>query len=169
MTDVFDTIESATKTLRERLSVTTTYGEPVSRNGVTVIPVSKVAFGFGGGGGSGSGVDPTGDGDEAAVKTGTGSGGGMGGGGVVEPLGFIEITDAGTRWVPLEPPRAEVLLRVLAVLPAFMPTGKGRGGLLRRIFLVLAGQALAGGLLRRQLGGGLGRLQLPGRKAAGGV
>ena len=167
MTDVFDTIESATKTLRERLSVTTTYGEPVSRNGVTVIPVSKVSFGFGGGGGSG--VDPASDGDEAAVKTGTGSGGAMGGGGVVEPLGYIEITDAGTRWVPLEPPRAEVLLRILAVLPAFMPTGKGRGGLLRRIFLVLAGQALVGGVLRRQLGGGLGRLQLPGRKAADGA
>ncbi len=163
MTDVFDTIESASKTIRERLSVNTVYGEPVTHNGSTVIPVSKVSYGFGGGGGSGAGMEP-GLGSEDA-KSGTGSGGGMGGGGMVEPLGYIEITDAGTRYVPIEPPRGEVFLRVLALAPAFLPTGKGRGSGLRRLLLILAGQAIIGGAMRRQLGGGFGRLQIPGRHA----
>jgi uncharacterized spore protein YtfJ len=57
------------------------FGEPVEREGVTVIPVAKARFGFGGGGGSGSR-----EGDE-------GSGGGGGGGVVVSPIGFIEVRD----------------------------------------------------------------------------
>ncbi len=171
MPDVFDTIESAMRTLQERLSVSTVYGEPVSANGVTVIPVSKVSFGFGGGGGSGvaprgvSGETLAGNGD-ATLKTGSGSGGGMGGGGTVEPLGYIEISDAGSRWVPLEPPRGELFLRVLAVAPALLPTGRGRGGLLRRLLLLLAGQALLGRVLRPGMPEGMrGRLPLPRRAA----
>jgi uncharacterized spore protein YtfJ len=170
MADVFDTIESAMRTLRERLSVSTVYGEPVSANGVTVIPVSKVSFGFGGGGGSGvvprgvSGETLAGNGD-AAIKAGFGSGG-MGGGGMVEPLGYIEISESGSRWVPLEPPRGELFLRVLAVAPALLPTGRGRGGLLRRLLLLLAGQALLGRVLRPGMPEGMrGRLPLPRRAA----
>ena len=144
MPDVFDTIESAMQMLRERLSVTTVYGDPVTADGITVIPVSKVSFGFGGGGGSAPrGVsDETlaGNGD-AAIRAGLRTGG-MGGGGMVEPLGYIEISKAGSRWVPLEPPRAEIFLRLLAIAPALLPMGKGRGGLLRRLILLVAGQAV---------------------------
>ena len=171
MADVFDTIESAMRTLRERLSVTTVYGEPVSANGVTVIPVSKVSFGFGGAS-SGAGSKPAGpetweaESAEAAIKAGSRSGGGMGGGGMVEPLGYIEISESGSRWVPLEPPRGELFLRVLAVAPALLPTGRGRGGLLRRLLLLLAGQALIGRVLRPGLPEGMrGRLPFPRRGA----
>ncbi len=143
MPDVFDTIENAMQMLRERLSVKTVYGDPVTADGITVIPVSKVSFGFGGGGGSAprgvSGETLAGNGDAASRS---GSGGGMGGGGMVEPLGYIEISKAGSRWVPLEPPRAEIFLRLLAVAPALLPMGRGRGGLLRRLILLVAGQAL---------------------------
>ena len=145
MPDVFDTIENATQMLRERLSVTTVYGDPVTADGITVIPVSKVSFAFGGGGGSGvaprglSGETLAGNGDAASRS---GSGSGMGGGGMVEPLGYIEISKAGSRWVPLEPPRSEVFLRLLAIAPALLPVGKGRGGLLRRLLLLVAGQAV---------------------------
>ena len=147
MPDVFDTIENSMQMLRERLTVTTVYGDPVTADGITVIPVSRVSFGFGGGGGSGvaprrvSGETLAGNGD-AAIKTGSGSGGGMGGGGMVEPLGYIEISATGSRWVPLEPPRGEIFLRLLAIAPALLPMGKGRGGLLRRLILLVAGQAV---------------------------
>lgn len=154
MPDIFDNMQSAMQALRERLSVTTAYGEPVSANGITVIPVSRVRFGFGGGakarqpgGGFVEGAEDSGEG-------GSSTGGGMGGGGSVDPIGYIEISDAGSRWVPLEPPRGEVVLRVLAIVPAFVPLGKRGGGVLRRLFLLAAGQAIVGAALRRRLGGG---------------
>jgi uncharacterized spore protein YtfJ len=140
--------------IRERLSVTTAYGEPVTANSVTVIPVSTVKFALGGGGGSGSGGE--------GADQGSGSGGGMGGGGSVEPVGYIEIGDAGTRWVALEPSRSEMLLRAFAMAPLFL--GGKRGGLFPRIALFVAGQALISGLARRRsLGDGFQRLSFPRR------
>lgn len=64
----------------------TVFGEPVVRDGITVIPVAKARFGFGGGGGAGEH-----GGDE-------GSGGGGGGGALVSPVGYIEVRDGGTRF-----------------------------------------------------------------------
>ncbi len=52
------------------------FGNPVERDGVTVIPVAKVSWGFGGGGG--------GDDD--------GQGTGGGGGAIASPAGYIEIS-----------------------------------------------------------------------------
>jgi uncharacterized spore protein YtfJ len=66
-------------TVGERAQVSTIFGEPVEREGVTVIPVARARFGFGGGGGSGSR-----EGDE-------GSGGGGGGGVAVGPIGYIQL------------------------------------------------------------------------------
>ena len=63
----------------QKASVTTVFGDPVEREGVTVVPVAKARFGFGGGGGGG-----VRDGDE-------GSGGGGGGGALVSPVGYIEL------------------------------------------------------------------------------
>ena len=64
-----------------RAMVSAVFGEPVEREGITVIPVAKARFGFGGGGGGGAR-----EGDE-------GSGGGGGGGAFVSPVGFIEVRD----------------------------------------------------------------------------
>lgn len=66
-------------TVGDKARVQTVFGEPVEREGITVIPVAKARFGFGGGGGGG-----TRQGDE-------GSGGGGGGGAVVSPVGYIEL------------------------------------------------------------------------------
>jgi uncharacterized spore protein YtfJ len=152
MVDVLETIDKLTKSFQERLTARTAYGEPISANGVTVVPVAKIGFGFGGGGGGGSGSAPVkGDGAlqavETAIQSGSGGGGGGGGGGVVQPMGFIEITEAGARWVPLEPPRAEFVLRALMALAVVAPGG-GRGGFFRRLMLMLAGQAAIGAFLR---------------------
>jgi uncharacterized spore protein YtfJ len=68
------------QTVGDRANVSTVFGQPVEREGVTVIPVAKARFGFGGGGGSGSGRE----GQE-------GSGGGGGGGAFVSPAGYIEV------------------------------------------------------------------------------
>src|SRR5262249_54046711 len=66
------------ETVGQKALVSTIFGEPVEREGVTVIPVAKARFGFGGGGGSGSR-----QGDE-------GAGGGGGGGGAVGPIGYLQ-------------------------------------------------------------------------------
>jgi uncharacterized spore protein YtfJ len=67
------------ETIGDRAKVTAVFGDPVEREGITVIPVAKARFGFGGGGGAGGR-----EGDE-------GSGGGGGGGASVSPVGYIEV------------------------------------------------------------------------------
>lgn len=99
--------------------VKTAYGEPVERDGVTVIPVAKVAWGFGGGENAGiprsarrkgageaaekqSPVADTLAADRSAegVPEGSGGGGGMS----VSPVGYVEIVDGRSRfrriWTP---------------------------------------------------------------------
>jgi uncharacterized spore protein YtfJ len=78
---VNDLLERIGQTVGQRAQVSTIFGDPVEREGITVIPVAKARFGFGGGGGSGSR-----EGDE-------GSGGGGGGGVSVNPIGYIELHD----------------------------------------------------------------------------
>jgi uncharacterized spore protein YtfJ len=84
---VNDLLERIGHSVGDRAQVSTIFGEPVERAGLTVIPVAKVRFGFGGGGGGGSG-----SGDEE------GSGGGGGGGGMVSPVGYIEVRDEGAQF-----------------------------------------------------------------------
>jgi uncharacterized spore protein YtfJ len=85
--------------VRDTFTVRTVYGDPVESKGVTVIPVAQTYFGFGAGGGGG--------------KAG-GSGGG--GGGVVRPIGFIEITAKGARWVPITRAWQRIAVRALPIV-----------------------------------------------------
>jgi uncharacterized spore protein YtfJ len=89
--------------VRDTFTVRTVYGDPVEARGVTVIPVAQTYFGFGAGGGGG--------------KAG-GSGGG--GGGVVRPIGFIEITAKGARWVPITRAWQRIAMRALPPIIALL-------------------------------------------------
>lgn len=72
------------------------FGQPVERDGVTVIPVAQSILGTGaGGGGSLDGPD---------------SGMGAGGGAVTRPLGYIEVSERGAVFVPNRKPWADPLL-----------------------------------------------------------
>jgi uncharacterized spore protein YtfJ len=65
------------------------FGEPIEAHGKTIIPVARVKYGLGAGGG---GENKSGT-DDAV-------GGAGGGGGVqVTPIGVIEVTDGGTRFL----------------------------------------------------------------------
>ena len=66
------------RTVGDGTKVSTIFGEPIERDGITVIPVARARFGFGGGGGG-------------AYEPDGGSGGGGGGGGMVSPVGYIEV------------------------------------------------------------------------------
>lgn len=63
----------------------TVFGEPVERDGVTVIPVAKARWGFGGGAG------------QRKDEDGAGGGGGV----QVTPVGFIEIKDHEANFRPI--------------------------------------------------------------------
>ncbi|MFD4996364.1 spore germination protein GerW family protein [Streptomyces buecherae] len=87
-----------------RVSAAVAYGEPVTAEGVTVIPVAEVSAGFGVGVGSGPGA-------------GAGDGEGMGGGGALtRPRGFIEIKDGTATYRPLRRPWLDVALPLAALL-----------------------------------------------------
>ncbi|MGI8336525.1 spore germination protein GerW family protein [Actinomadura scrupuli] len=72
---------------QDNATVTRVFGEPVTQDGVTVIPVAKIS----GGGGAGTGKK---DGDQP----GQGSGGGFGIGAV--PIGALVVKDGKVRWQP---------------------------------------------------------------------
>ena len=76
-------------TIAERLGAvakaSTVFGEPVERDGITVIPVAKARWGFGGGAGRREDED----------------GAGGGGGVQVTPVGFIEIRNNEANFRPI--------------------------------------------------------------------
>jgi uncharacterized spore protein YtfJ len=74
----------------------TIYAPAVERDGVTVIPVASARFVLGGG----SGTDPQ-KGQE---------GGGGGGLGRITPVGYIEVMEGRTRFVPVVHPARMALL-----------------------------------------------------------
>jgi uncharacterized spore protein YtfJ len=98
---VNELLERIGETVGNRAQVSTIFGEPVEREGVTVIPVAKARFGFGGGGGSGSR-----EGNE-------GAGGGGGGGVAVGPIGYIELHESGAQFKRIFTP-TDVLALVTA-------------------------------------------------------
>jgi uncharacterized spore protein YtfJ len=63
------------------------FGEPVEKDGVTVVPVARVRFGAGGGGGRGPGRKKKGDAGDAE-QVGYGHGGGV----QAAPVGYIELS-----------------------------------------------------------------------------
>lgn len=110
-----DIIQSLMDGVRDTVTVRTVYGDPVEAHGVTVIPVAQTYFGFGAGTGSGRGPRSRAAGREAG-----GGGGGGGGGGVVRPIGFIEITAAGARWVPIVRPWQRIAMLTLPPIIALV-------------------------------------------------
>jgi len=72
-----------------RAGVRAVFGDPVERDGITVIPVGRVRWGFGGGGGQG--------GPEGQQGEGSGGGGGV----TASPAGYIEIAGGTATYRPI--------------------------------------------------------------------
>ena len=84
-------LQSLKESVLGQASVKAVYGEPISAQGRTIIPVAKIMYGYGAGAGTG------GVGDTSA----RGEGGGGGGGVRAVPVGVIEVSDQQTRFVPI--------------------------------------------------------------------
>lgn len=107
-------VERMAERIGAKATVKAVFGDPIERDGFTVIPVAKVRYGFGGGSGRGPvpvglGIDepnaisdPT---DDAAPEAGRigGSGSGGGGGMTAEPVGYLEIGPDGASFIPITP------------------------------------------------------------------
>jgi uncharacterized spore protein YtfJ len=95
--------EEIVLSLSEKLAVTASarnvYGEPIHAHDRIIVPAARFGYGFGATSGGR-------DGDNV--------GGGSGGGGVgARPVGYIEITEHGTQYVPFSTLR-QILLLALA-------------------------------------------------------
>lgn len=78
MDDVDKLLKGTVAELEKLLNARNVLGDPIDREGVTVVPIVSYGFGFGSGGGEGD-------------KAGAGAGGG------IKPVGAIIIDEAGAR------------------------------------------------------------------------
>jgi uncharacterized spore protein YtfJ len=84
-------LQSLHENLASRAQVKSVFGDPITAEGKTIIPVAKIAYGFGAGSGTGG----------VGEKSARGEGGGGGGGVRVIPIGVIEVSDQPSRFVPI--------------------------------------------------------------------
>lgn len=79
-------IKELLQSMTGQASARMVYGEPVSAEGRTIVPVAHIRYGFG-----------VGSGKKMGDESGIGGGGGM----VVVPVGVVEISREGTRFIPI--------------------------------------------------------------------
>ena len=88
-------LQQLIQVLGERLNTSgglnTVYGAPITAEGKTLIPVSRIAFGFG----AGRGLNPSTASGEGQAEIGTGMGGGI----IARPVGVLEVTSDQTRFI----------------------------------------------------------------------
>lgn len=100
-------LEALADRLGAKAGVHAVFGEPIDRDGLSVVPVARVRWGFGGGSGRGEG-DPN--------VSGSGSGGG--GGVAADPVGYLEIGPAGASFRSIREPYPSPLFLLAAGLTA---------------------------------------------------
>ena len=94
--------------IREMVDVNNVIGAPITVDGVTIIPVSKVSVGFGGGG------------SDFAKNASAGElpfGGGVGGGVKVNPICFLIVKDGNVRMMPVAAPASTTADRIVEMVP----------------------------------------------------
>ncbi|MCU1257336.1 MAG: hypothetical protein JWO80_221 [Bryobacterales bacterium] len=96
-------LSSVVDCVKNSATVKAVYGDPIVANGRTVIPVARIAYGFGGGSGNSSREGKPGEGE--------GGGGGL----AAIPVGAFEITDTGTRFIPLTEKRKLIAVGMIGL------------------------------------------------------
>jgi uncharacterized spore protein YtfJ len=98
--DLSAEFQSLSETIESSATANTVYGPPVERRRRTVVPLARIEYGLGGGGGGGGGgADDVGGGGGTSGDDDDTEGGGLGGGFSARPVGALEVTDDGTRFV----------------------------------------------------------------------
>ena len=100
-------MDTTLKNIKNMVDVNTIIGEPIKAGEVTIIPVSRVAFGFGSGGSSFG---------TAAKKGDENFGGGAGGGVSISPVAFMVVGKGQIRLMPVSP-ETNIYDRILDIVP----------------------------------------------------
>ena len=103
-------LENTIAKIREMVDVNSVIGDPITADGITIIPVSKVSVGFGGGGSDfvSKNVNNL---DNHPF------GGGAGGGVKVTPVAFLIIKDGSVRMLPVATPANTTADRLVEMIP----------------------------------------------------
>lgn len=96
--DVKESVQSIIDKLSASADVKRIYGEPIEKNGKTIIPVASISYGVAGGSGKKNDHD-----DQAG---GEGTAGGI----KAKPVGVLEITDDSTRFIRVD--QVQVLIGI---------------------------------------------------------
>lgn len=118
MVKIAKTLRSLGDRLQAGASVRQVYGDPVEFGGRTVLPIARIRYGFGAGGGTGGSAKPRSD------RGGSGSGGGAGIS--LRPVGALEITEAGTRFIRFADPVPLGLALLIGFLVGFRTGRRAR-------------------------------------------
>jgi uncharacterized spore protein YtfJ len=97
MNVTMDQVKNVVDGVRDSFTVGRVFGEPISKDGVMIVPATRIAGGGGGGGGS----DGSHDRSTADSGPDVAGGLGMGFGGVSKPAGAFVFKDGDVRWVPI--------------------------------------------------------------------
>jgi uncharacterized spore protein YtfJ len=88
-----ETLQSLAGCIQHGASAKTVFGEPITAEGRTLIPVAKVGYGWGGGLRPNQ-ADPA---EQETAEPRLGFGGGLG----AKPLGVFEVSQEGTKFIPI--------------------------------------------------------------------
>lgn len=115
MEDVERLLKGTVEELERMLNAKNVLGDPIERDGATIVPIVSFGFAFGAGGGTGG-------------KTGAqGTGGGTGGGGGIKPLGAIIIDGDGARVEAIKGPMTSVASVIGEAATRMMNKSNGEG------------------------------------------
>jgi sporulation protein YtfJ len=95
--------------IREMVDANTVVGTPITVDGVTIIPVSRISVGVGGGGSDFVSKNPN--------KQENPFGGGAGGGVKVTPVAFLVVKDGSVRVLPIPAPANTTADRIVEQVP----------------------------------------------------
>jgi uncharacterized spore protein YtfJ len=82
-------LKSIIERLKDSAGIKSVYGEAIPAHKKTIIPVARIAYGFGGGSGKHL--------HAGEPREGEGGGGGV----TATPVGVFEVTETGTRFIPI--------------------------------------------------------------------
>jgi len=102
-------LENTIAKIREMLDANSVVGEPITTEGVTIIPISKISVGLGGGGSDFVSKHPNNQDNPF--------GGGVGAGVKVTPVAFLIIKDGNVRMLPVAVPANTTVDRVVEMIP----------------------------------------------------
>ena len=102
-------LENTIAKIREMVDANSVVGEPITLDGITIIPISKVSVGFGGGGSDFV--------SKNVNKHENPFGGGAGGGVKIVPVAFLIVKDGNVRMMPVAAPANTTADRIVEQVP----------------------------------------------------